>query len=300
MRLMLTHGRRISIGAIALLLAAVPAFAQTPSPTPLPGPRLPPAAHLKAPLHQILPTFRNHANLTPSTPIPEYAPTSAQLKFAEAYVKAISDGDKAEFRKLIAPKALACFNQKNEVFLDEWIDRQMRDLIEQPYKITIEQLDPDDMGKSRLFTLPVPPTHQMDINTKLNGQEVSIGRPIVYQDGQWYEIAPCPTDAGVRHALRRQQYFARQHQQDVKLYNSLPPDFKKALYQLLMQDKAAEACDKTKDQLKVDLKTGCRVAAVLAAAIDATAKKEGALPAASSAAKRPPSPTPSAPGSARK
>lgn len=208
--------------------------------------------------------------------MPQFPPTPAQLKFADAYVKAVNDGDAGALRKLIAPKALACFNKKNEIFLDEWIERQLRDQIAPAYKITIEELDASDMGKTKLFILPVVPTHQLDISTTLNGRAVTLGRPIAYQDGEWYEIAPCPTDLGVRHSITRQQHFTEQQKQAAKLYISLSPAFKKKLYQMLLNNQMAQACRETSAQLKVDVQTGCRVAQVLLTAMDKALAKEGA------------------------
>lgn len=275
MRLILTNCRQISIGAIAILLAAAPAFAQTAKPTPIPGPRLPPGVNFAPPINPIPPTMRRHDE-PEATPVPQFPPTPAQLTFADAYVKAVNGGDAAALRKLIAPKALACFNQHNEIFLDEWIERQLQDQVAPSYKITIEELDTSDMGKTRLFTLPVMPTHQLDISTTLDGREVTIGRPIAYQDGRWYEIAPCPTDLGVRHSIQRRQHFAYQRKQAQELYNSLSPAFKKTLYQLLLQNQTAQACRQTSLQLKVDLQTGCRVAQVLLTAMNEALAKEGA------------------------
>lgn len=297
MRFTLTIGRTILTGAIAIMLAAVPAFAQNASPTPIPGPKLPPGIHFP-PVRPMPPAKRPVAEPA-STPVPMFPPTPAQLKFADAYVKAVNGGDAVAFRKLIAPKALACFNKKNEIFLDEWIERQLKDQIAPSYKITIEELDPTDMGKSHLFTLPVMPTHQLDISTILNGQAVTIGRPIAYHGGQWYEIAPCPTDLGVRHSILRQQHFADQQKKTEKLYNSLSPAFKKNLYQLLLQNKMAQACQQTSIQLKVDSATGCRVAQVLQTAMNQAFAKEGA-PHPSAAAASSPAQTPAPKGSSPK
>ncbi|MGB6089050.1 MAG: hypothetical protein WBG26_06115 [Candidatus Binataceae bacterium] len=296
MGLMLTSCRKMSIGAIAILFVAAPAFAQT-SPTPIPGPRLPPGVHFAPPLHPIPPNMQHRVE-PEATPVPEFPPTPAQLKFAQAYVKAVNDGDAAALRKLIAPKALACFNHKNEIYLDEWIDRQLRDQIAPAYRITIEELDASDMVKTNLFTLPVMPTHQLDISTTLNGSDVTIGRPIAYQDGQWYEIAPCPTDVGVRHSIQRQQHFTYQQKQAQMLYNSLSPAFKKNLYQLLIQNQTGQACRQTSAQLKVDLQTGCRVAQVLMTAIEKSGVKETATPRASITMEPRPTPSPASKGAA--
>jgi len=296
MRLTLTNSRKISMAALGMLLMAAPVFAQTAVSTPIPGPALPPGVHFAPPIHPLPPTIRQQGDSTPATPVPQFPPTAEQLKLAEAYIKAVNDGDTAAFRKLIAPKALACFNKTNQVFLDEWIDRQMLDRIAPPYQITIEELDPADLGKTRLFTLPIPPTHQLNFSTTLNGREVTIGRPIAFQDGRWYEIAPCPTDLGLRHSIRRKEHIEALQKQDLKLYNSLPPAFKKSLYELLLQNKNAEACQKTSAQLKVDLQTGCRVAQVLETAMnERQIKQETAR-----TAKGQPSPAASAKGAASK
>ncbi|HVA80171.1 MAG TPA: hypothetical protein VNF29_04545 [Candidatus Binataceae bacterium] len=287
-RLIRIGARTIVLAAIAILPAAA-VSAQTTLPTPIAGPRLPPGVNFEPP-HPIAPTMRKHAETAPEPPIPQFPPTREQMKLAHAYIKAVNDGDAAAFRKLIAPKALACFNQHNEVFLDEWIGRQLLDPIPKPYRITIENLASGNLGTSRLFTMPVMPTHQMDISTRLNGRDVVLGRPIVYEDGHWYEIAPCPTDLGVRHSIRRQDLIDARQKQDRELYNSLPPAFKQSLLQLLLQNKGEEACQKTSVQLKVDARTGCRVANVLARALDQTLDRRSKTAAASSLKKSPSTP----------
>lgn len=263
--------RMTSIAAIAVMIAAAPAFSQTP--VPASDLRLPPPGSIKVPAHPIPPGMEQKPDNTPEPPVAEFPLTLAQLQFADQYIRAVNDSDSAAMRKLIAPKSLACFNKDNEVFLDEWIGRQLRDQIAKPYKLSVEQIDPAEFIKTKLFTLPLAPTHQLDIATKVNGRAVTIGRPIVYQDGRWYEIAPCPTDLGLRHTRRRIMALNEQRQHAIDLYNSLPEAFRKNLYQLLLQDRGEEACRQTSERLKVDLKTGCRVADVLWKAMNEAAEK---------------------------
>lgn len=252
-----------------MIAFGVPAFSQgTPTPnftqgTPTPNAHFP--AGIKIPKHiVVVPTLPRPPEQSVEVPIPQFTPTEEQMKFAGAYIKAVNDNDAEGLRKLIAPKSLACFNSRNEYYLDQWIERQLKDQIASPYKVTVEEVGADDQPTTTLFTLPVPPTHQLDIETTLNGRRVTIGRPIAYQDGGWYEIAPCPTDAGMALAAKQQQHIIDQQNKAAKLYATLSPAFKKSLVQLLLQNKGGDACQRAATELHVDVNTGCGVVRILA------------------------------------
>jgi hypothetical protein len=175
---------------------------------------------------------------------PQLTPSAGQLEFAARYVKAVDNKDKEALRKLIAPKVLACYDARTKPYLDNWLARQMQDQISKPYQVTIEKRGPADLPKSALFTLPVPPTHQINIITRIDGEEMAVGRPIAYQDGQWYEAAPCPTDLGMEHFARRRATVQKKAARIDQLYANLKDPLKSELKTMIEQRRIPDACRK--------------------------------------------------------
>jgi len=196
---------------------------------------------------------------------PQMQPSEEQMRFAREYVKAVNSRDLKALRRLIPPKTLACFNERNEVYLTTWLERQFADPIAEPYTVTVEKDEPDQLPRSALFTLPVVPTHQINITTKIGGEEVVLGRPIAYQDGRWYETAPCPTDVGMRNFLRKREIAKSKSARADALYAKLKDPLKSDLKKLIQQDKRQEACRRYATAAKVDIQTGCAVVKRLAA-----------------------------------
>ena len=108
---------------------------------------------------------------------PQLAPLEGQLEFAARYVKAVNDKDLDGLRKLVAPKALACYTARTMPYLDSFLKRQIQDTVSKPYTITIETRGAADLPKSSLFTLPVPPTHQMNISSRVDDEDVVLAGP---------------------------------------------------------------------------------------------------------------------------
>lgn len=202
----------------------------------------------------------------------QLAPTEAQLHFANQYVKAVNGKDVKALRQMIAPETLACYTPRTEPYLTNWLTRQTMDTIKEPYTIKVEKRDEEDMPRSALITMPVAPTHQLDIIGTINGKEQVMGRPIVYENGRWYETAPCPTDLGMEQFTNRNEKARRDSEHMEQLYANLKDPLKSDLKNLISQNKIAEACTKYAAAEKTDFKTGCRVVKRLAASMGITIK----------------------------
>ena len=200
------------------------------------------------------------------------APSQGQLHFADQYVKAINAHDLKALRRLVAPKTLACYNARTEPYLTEWLERQTKDPISNPYTITVEPYEDSEIHSSALFTLPVPPTHQMNITTQSGGKDVVLGRPIAYQGGRWYETAPCPTDLGMDHLADRDQAAAAKQARLDALYNGLKDPLLSDLKKLIGENRIKEACEKYCIAQKLDYKTGCAVVKRLAGSMGIVVK----------------------------
>ncbi|MGO9453779.1 MAG: hypothetical protein ACLQDV_22410 [Candidatus Binataceae bacterium] len=194
---------------------------------------------------------------------PQMAPTVAQFHFADLYIKAVNSKDLNALRRLIPPRTLACYSDRTQPYLSTWLERQFRDPIAKPYSITIEKQG--TLPRSALFTLPVPPTHQINIKTTLNGDEVVLGRPIAYEDGRWYETAPCPTDIGIEQFQQRQELAKQETAALDKLYAQLKDPLLADLKNLIAQGKTLEACRKYAAATRIDYQRGCQVVRKLAA-----------------------------------
>src|SRR5215831_2045933 len=141
----------------------------------------------------------------PAEDAEQIAPSPDQLRFANEYIRAVNAGDVRALRRLVPTKTLACFNPRTEPYLTSWLRRQTQHPISKPYSIKVQLYDESDLAPSALFTLPVTPTHQLNITTVAAQEEpVVLGRPIAYIDGRWYETAPCPTDLGMEQFVGRE------------------------------------------------------------------------------------------------
>jgi len=214
------------------------------------------------------------AHPTPQAPDEpnQSAPSAEQLRFADQYIKAVNAHDTKALRRLVAPKTLACYNARTEPYLTQWLERQTKDPISEPYSITVEPYEDSEIHQSTLYTLPVTPTHQMNITTRSNGTDVVLGRPIAYQEGHWYETAPCPTDLGMDQLAKRENREATKQARLDALYNGLKDPMLSDLKKLIGQNRIDEACAKYTIAQKIDYKTGCAVVKRLAASMGIVVK----------------------------
>ena len=201
----------------------------------------------------------------------QLAPSEAQVHFAEQYISAVNAKDVNALRQLVAPKTLACYTDRTEPFLTDWLKRQTRDTITPPYTIKVEKYD-ENLPRSALITMPMAPTHQLDIIVVENGKELVMGRPIAYQDGRWYETAPCPTDLGMEKFTTRTDRTRRAAEELDKLYANLKDPMRADLKNLISQNRIGEACTKYSAAEKIDFKTGCVVVKRLAASMGINVK----------------------------
>jgi len=212
-----------------------------------------------------------------STPAPDeeavqIEPSDGQLRFADLYVKAVNAGDPKALRGLVAPRTLACYNSRTEPYLTNWLTRQAADRIPRTYSITVQKYEESEIPPSALFTLPVPPTHQMNISTTIDGKTVVLGRPIAYQDGQWYETPPCPTDLGMEKFLSHQGRSAREAEQLDTLYSKLKDPMLSDLKKMIGENRIGDACTQYAMAEKLDFVTACKVVKRLAASMGIVVK----------------------------
>jgi hypothetical protein len=127
-----------------------------------------------------------------------------QHAFISQYVSAITSRSKAELKKLLHPKVLACMTEENRDFFDFMIDREIgySEALRGGY--TIMRLegfnsDPSFSPPEELYYHSVAPTqeYQLDINQAIRGRSVSLIRQIVFADDRWFGVMVCPTTKGL-------------------------------------------------------------------------------------------------------
>ena len=223
-------------------------------------------------LAQTAPSPSSHPTPEVSDERVQSAPSRGQLRFATQYIKAVNAHDMKALRRLVAPKTLACYNPRTEPYLTQWLERQTNHPISEPYTITVERYEDSELNPSALYTLPVAPTYQINISTQNNGNDVVLGRPIAYQEGQWYETAPCPTDLGMDQLVDREHRTAAKQARLDALYNGLKDPTLSDLKTLISENRIGEACTKYAVAEKIDYITGCAVVKRLAGSMGIVVK----------------------------
>src|SRR5262249_10025165 len=123
------------------------------------------------------------------------------------------------------------------------------------------------------FTLPVTPTHQLNITTVAAQEEpVVLGRPIAYIDGRWYETAPCPTDLGMEQFVGREDRRNKEYAKLDTLYANLRDPMKADSKKLIAQNRIGDACTNFAQAEKIDFVTACKVVKTLAASMGIVVK----------------------------
>src|SRR5262245_18404568 len=192
-------------------------------------------------------------------------PTKEQVRFVREYVSAVNNKDLEAMLRLVPPKTLACYTDRTRPYLNDWLRKQFDDPIATPYEITVETREESDLPRTVLFTLPVVPSFQVNISTKLRGEDKTLGRPIAYEHGQWYEAAPCPTDEGMAQFLKREERERAKAEGINKLYSNLSDPLRSDLKSLISGGKTELACQKYSLAAHVTYQTGCAVVHMLAA-----------------------------------
>jgi hypothetical protein len=144
------------------------------------------------------------------------APTAAQQRFAAAYVAALQSNDPSQVTAIYHPATLACINAASQPYFDTVLGRAMQSGAEfgAHYRLTSFKAPagPAFMDGSDLFSYPVTPTYEMQIDARGgDNMHVKIWTLIVYlapANGGWGVVLPCPTAKGMQ--MIRQQLAARQ------------------------------------------------------------------------------------------
>lgn len=124
-----------------------------------------------------------------------------QEQFIKKYVTAINTKDIVALKELVHPECLACINDENRDYYDEYFSGEIKGHIPDNYKILdIKPIDRDEpLLMSVMFSYPVRPAYwvQIAFETKPNSSR-SVLRQVVESDGTWYMVLPCPKPEAVK------------------------------------------------------------------------------------------------------
>ncbi len=125
-----------------------------------------------------------------------------QEKFIKEYVAAVNAKNIIKLKKLVHPKCLACINDENRDYFDDYFTREIEERIPDSYKIVdIKPIGKDEaLLMPEVFSYPVRPTHWIQIDFEKGAYDSkSILRQVIKLGDTWFMVVPCPT----QHAIKR-------------------------------------------------------------------------------------------------
>jgi hypothetical protein len=152
------------------------------------------------------------------------AAESSQEQFIREYVTAVNAKDVLELKKLIHPKCLACINDENRDFYEDYFSDEIEEPIPDSYKIVgVELIDKDEpLMMSDAFSYPVRPTHWVQIDfEKGRYDSTSILRQIIKDGDNWFMVVPCPTQEAVEQFRKAKIAKERQKKRAKALFQEL-------------------------------------------------------------------------------
>lgn len=190
--------------------------------------------------------------------------TPAQQKFARKVADAMLSKDYAALKEIVAPSTLKCIG-KNQDFLQERIRRQLELPMSPKYQLSISKLPPNLMMANKYSTYPMPATYLMTMQfDTADGNNATVNLPIGQEDGKWYEVQPCPTQAGLERFAKLQQMRASQLEHAKTALAKVQDPVKSQLLTLIGKHDNADAWKLCMKALHYDFPTCHGVVALLA------------------------------------
>jgi hypothetical protein len=195
---------------------------------------------------------------------------AGQRAFIKDYVAALASGDATTLKQLLHPAALACISGDNQDYFDFLLANDLRHAGDfgAGHKVTriaaLVDGAPSLSFSPDLLFYPVAPTHEFQIDTH-NGQNrfLILIRTMASVDGHWFNVIPCPTEAGL-HAFRAARAKNESQQARAKqLAADLRDPLLSQVRELLTQRRRMDAMELYKSKADVDLTTASRVIDVL-------------------------------------
>ncbi len=124
-----------------------------------------------------------------------------QEQFIGKYVAAINAKDIVALKELVHPECLACINDENRDYYDEYFSGEIKGHIPDNYKILdIKPIDKDEpLLMSDMFSYPVRPAYWAQIDFEIEPyNSKSILRQVVKSENTWFMVLPCPKPETVK------------------------------------------------------------------------------------------------------
>ncbi|MGH7812564.1 MAG: hypothetical protein ACREQI_00975 [Candidatus Binataceae bacterium] len=191
--------------------------------------------------------------------------TLEQRELGIDMIGAIDANSPAAYRKLVLPKALACFNSGNQLYFDEWMSHQLEFPVKGKYALGIIELDKNQPSHGLYLDYRVPPTHDISISyTAADGSAMTLNRPIVRHGGKWYADIPCPTALEMKRLGAAHKQVAAAFARARRLYPKLKDPLKSQLAALLAKSDAPGAWKLCSKSMHVDIYTARALVSILA------------------------------------
>ena len=175
----------------------------------------------------------------------EIAVEAGHRRFAEQYVAAARARDAERYRRLVHPKSLACINDDNRDFYDDWIARAFRWKWSGPYRIVTVRALAKGAPLSvppGMAAYPVAPTHQIQIDLEMSAtRSASLVAEIVSNGGAWLQVLPCPTAEGLAAFRSARQATAAQEARAHTLTAGLAAPLRAEIMALLKDGRRIDA-----------------------------------------------------------
>lgn len=207
---------------------------------------------------------KSHATQYNEIHTSEAAVTSAQRVLGEKYVSAVQAQDNAAMRTLIAPSTLKCFDQSKQAFLNDWIEKQYRYPVAKDHKLSVGVLPTAQSKPSRIATYPVPGTHLLGFEYASGDSTITVNQVIGEEEGSWYLIPPCPTEAGMQRFAKIQQRRAAFAARADRLAKKINEPLKSQILALIAKRDNAGAWKLCVNSLHVDFLTAQAIVSNLA------------------------------------
>ena len=197
---------------------------------------------------------------------------AAQRALVERYVAAVTSQDREGLKKLFHPATLACITDENRDFYDFVFANELRHGAELHGGYTLTHFDPLDADAASagtmggMFPNPVPPTHQLQLDTPLDSRNhsLTIIRTVAERDGAWFIVFGCPTTEALAMFRARHAEGERQQAHAKQLAGALQEPLLSEVKDLLAHNRRIDAIKRYQLAANVDLTTATQVIDVLA------------------------------------
>jgi hypothetical protein len=191
--------------------------------------------------------------------------TPEQRALAGKMVAAIQAKDLAKMKDLVAPTSRACFNKDTQPYLDELLKKEMRFVPSKVYQARITGVPPMVSRTSKYVNFPIAASQVLEIEfSEPDGTSITLNRMIAQENGRWYEIAPCPTPAGMDRFHHFQQVQMASRERAKKIYPQVKEPLKGQVRALVAKRDNADAWKLCMQSLHVDFHTARELVSMIA------------------------------------